>query len=191
MTEYTYISFATEGKYEIHAKEWKENMLRLGLKHRIRIVKDLTPVPGETFTAHKKAVGRKIRVKYIQRMLEDLQSPIIWMDCDDKFSGAPVLPEGEFDFGYVRNKIHAVKERLPIIAGILTFHPTENAKHFLRIWNYLCEWDALEPMGSNHLRLIHTLNICRDQKFVARRHFKDKDLSHCFLPHWEFGGNKS
>lgn len=191
MTDFTFITFATKGSvYEQYAENWRKNMKRLGLKHEVDIV-----VPPEYFGEgpegyYKRWIGRKVRVPYIRSKLRELNKPLIWLDCDDGLKYRPELPDTEFDFGFFRNPTKA-KGRLPIIAGLLAFYPTKNAFHFLDVWDYLCFWDDLEPMGGNHIRLIHALNICCDKEAVRLTGFKTMNLTPYFERSWKLDGNKT
>lgn len=193
MADFTFITFATLGtEYVKFAHNWGANMERLDLPHVVNVIdpESLTKKPtGISDGYYKRWVGRKVRVEYIRSKLEELNRPIIWMDCDDGLTGKPELPDEEFDFGYMRNPTKA-RKRLPIIAGLLAFHPTTAAYHFLDVWEYLCAWDDLEPMGGNHIRLIHAFNICNDVEARKRTGFQPKNLTPYFEPYWDLDGNR-
>lgn len=191
MRDFTFITFATKDTiYEQYARNWVKNMCKLDLKFSLDTIMVPNDAPENVSKDYyKRWIGRKVRVSYIRDKLKELKKPIIWLDCDDALTERPRLPKEKFDFGYMKNPTKA-KKRLPIIAGLLAFYPTKNAFHFLDVWHYLCSWGDLEPMGGNHIRLIHTFDICND--VLARRYtkFKPIDLTPRFGPIWKFNGNK-
>lgn len=186
MSNYTIISFATiDGKYDIFAYHFEENMKDLNIPYDLEYIEPVMPVKS-----NKRLLGRKrqkkdqcrIRGNFLQRKLKEHNSTIIWMDCDDGLTSVPELPKLNFDVGFIKNQ-DKHRHRLPIMARLLVLKPTDNAYHFLKVWDYLNSWPELEPAGGDHIRLCYARHISLGFENKNPLNFKEADLTRYFLPH--------
>lgn len=176
--DYIVVTFATkDGKYDRLGKRFENNMKSLNISYDIEYIDCITPsTPNENllnYKRQKKDTGRT-RGEFLKRKLVEHNKTIIWMDCDDGFSYKPSLPSNQFDVGFVDSEDGI---RLPIMARLLVLNPTDNALHFLSIWDYLNKWPELEPVGGSHIRLCHARHICSDKKYRKTRNFRAINLT--------------
>lgn len=190
---YIIVSFATKDiPYYSYGKNFEKNMAALNIPYNIEYIEPLTPAKSNERLlndARKKKDTGRTRGAFLYRKLQEFNSPIVWVDCDDGFICAPSIPDIEFDVGFIKNLTNS-KDRLPIMAGLIVLKPTPNAFHFLKVWDYLNAWDELEPVGGSHIRLCYARNICFGKETKNPYKFKEADMTEYFYPCWKLNLNK-
>jgi len=193
---YIIVSFATkDGVYDKYGEEFELNMKKIGVPYDIEYIEPIKPdVPNDRlldFQRQKKDTGR-IRGKFLLRKMDEHRDKIVvWMDCDDGLVKKPVIKDTNFDVGFVKTERSA--KHLPVMARLLILNQTLNARHFLKVWDYLNAWPELEPMGGSHLRLCHAREICFSsisrsvgynlaRANLKNKCFKEKDFTEVFRP---------
>ena len=155
------ISYGTEKKHGESIKQLKRSCETFGYPHR------LVTIPDEFFIEDR--FKYLYKPTWIREMLEELKTPVIWMDADSYLTGVPALDGIDFDevdFGYVRSPAGSHKW----IADSCHVHTLSNIP-FLRQWEAYC----LEEKGiSDHTQLIRTLDL------FMKKGFNTFDVSTCF-----------
>jgi len=194
-SEYIVVSFATKDEeYSVIGSRFEHNMKSLGIPYDLEYIEPIKPNNPSKWLLNEQRKKRdtgRIRAKFLIRKLEEHKKTIMWIDCDDKLKGKPELPNNKYDVGFVQPKKN---KNFPISAGVTVFKYTDNALHFLRVWDYLNQWAELEPRGSNHIRLCTAKYLLFDIHERAKRedpyNFKQIDLTNYINPHLIMNGNR-
>lgn len=191
--DYVVVSFATlDGKYNVYGCNFEKNMSDINIQYNVVYRPPVDTCKTGKFLfekMRKKKDQTRRKSQFLLKMFDCYDCPIVWVDVDDGFISKPKIPNIAFDVGFIRNDTEAGK-RLPIISALMIFNHTDNAKHFLKVWNYLNSWPELEPYGGDHIRLWHAKNICEGKEAKNPLHFKSVDMSDYFLPHFRLNLNR-
>lgn len=167
MSDYIVISFATNDHYADIGRRFEENLNDLQVPYDMEYIDPYEPDQASLRFCRKEedrvkcATCRKGKVTHILKKLEEYDKTLIWLDCDDMLLARPIIHNFQFDVGFCLAPENKRKVRT-VMANAIAFNPTDNARHFLRVWRYLNDWPELEAGGDEHIRLCHAKHICFD-----------------------------
>lgn len=146
------LSFGTQGRYEEHLRVLERSLNDHGLKHELQVIG-----PRKKFQAALE------KPRYI---LDRLDEPVLWLDADSYVTGAIELPSGDWDVGFLNHW----RTGSTVTCCAVAFRPTDDAREFLRRWDYLCMKPEKNFSGTEHDRML----IVRDEYPVT-----ETELTNC------------
>lgn len=133
MKNFKVVSFATNEKFYLNAlNNLKQSCENNGLDCDFEIVKNLNHLNKSQVTLYKPT--------FIKKKLEENNCPILWIDSDALVLRKFSLPSPDgYDIGTVPNIFPNKRKKNPKTAFVIAFTPSENAFHFLKVWEHLCK----------------------------------------------------
>jgi hypothetical protein len=151
------VSFGTEGNtYEGYAHRLRESCVQCGVAHDVEIIPP-TPIPDVYL----------LKARFIMRMLEKHQQPVLYLDVDAIVAKSFSLPGSNWDIGLVPNDVPG-RNASPTAACIVGANNTSGARALLETWAYVCDWR--QSQQNDHPRLTAA-------RILSRRRYTEIDLT--------------
>jgi len=156
MNEYpTIISFFTRSwKYPKYAGLMIRDCERMGLNHHIVERKDTGDYLANT----------RMKPVFIYETLQELKTPVLWIDVDGSLMKLPELFKGDYPFDFAARKMAPHRKRIWQV-GTLYLNYTDAALSFLQEWNRRISEDtwsdelSLDDMWKSSGKIITNLRV--------------------------------
>lgn len=156
------VSFATRDRtYQKYAKSLIDDAERCGL------TLDMRDTPrGSLKEINLRKPGFLLAMMDLYR-----NDAVVWCDADSHLVDSFELPAGNWDIGLLPHYNPRLAKKNPMCAHFIAARPTKEAKHFLTVWAYLCNWPGLTKYH-DHKRLTWA-------RYMLEGEYEEVDLSDC------------
>lgn len=139
------VSYATDdGVYGAFLERLRESCDRANLKHDLRLIAPTT-----------RLLACLQKPAFIREMLGKHGRPVMWLDADALGTKYIELPSDGWDIGLIANTTWSNRKTNPMSSFVITAAPTDAARGFIEVWEYLCAKPDLSKRA-DHRRLTWT-----------------------------------